>query len=49
MAQWLSDRLEIQGVWFKTHCVVSLSKTLYSLLSAASIQEKLIHDGKIVD
>ena len=34
MAQWLSDRLEIQG-WLvrdSLYCVVSLSKTLYPLL-----------------
>ena len=39
---------DLGGCWFKPqrHCVVSLSKTLYPLLSAGSTQEDLSrHDG----
>ena len=44
-AQWLSDRVldsRFRGCWFEPnqrHCVVSLSKTLYALLSTGSIQK----------
>ena len=45
VAQWLSDRVHdprLRGCGFephRRHCIVSLSKTLYPLLSTGSTQE----------
>ena len=42
----------LKGIGFEPHwrhCVVSLSKTLYPLLSTGSTQGMSQHDGKIVD
>ena len=44
--------LRSRGCWFKLHqrqCIVSLSKTLYPLLSTGSTQEMSQHDWKIVE
>ena len=52
MVQWLNTGLEIEGSLVpasKGHCVVSLSKIFYALLSTSSTQETSQHGLRIVD
>ena len=55
-AQWISGRVldsRLRGCWFEPHlrhCIVSLSKTLYPLLSTGSIRKtRLDMTGKMLN